>query len=115
MSVYFEYQTRELWNPASAVANLFVAQVRLLEQLLECPAGLEPGNSDEIAVNPVILVPFLKVVHARFSTTHHQALLALSSAPISILYALYSACEPDRTRWPPMLPDLLEIGRALIA
>jgi len=114
MSIMFQHEGQEIWNPATAVANLFMSQVAGLEALAQAPSGLTPGDSDEIDVDVAALERFLVALHKRLSNTNNRAMHALCAAPTSILTALYARCESDVSKWPPMLAGQPESGLALI-
>ena len=113
MSVYFQYAGREVWNPSSAVARLFMQHVVALEHVVGAPAGLSDGNSDEVNIDAHALGAFLDAVGERVSRSNNRALLVLVTPATQLLCGLYARCEPDNPKGKGLPQDFFVQGCAL--
>lgn len=75
MSVFFDVDERTVWNPANAVAEVYLRTAAALRDLAGVPTGLGKVRADECAVDPHQLREFTAVLLARRVRTPNHVVL----------------------------------------
>jgi hypothetical protein len=60
MSYVFEIDGETVWSPALRVGEIYVGFVRVLEETLGSPAGLEPISSDMVRIDSARFRAFVR-------------------------------------------------------
>lgn len=87
MSQYYNMGDEVLWNPATGVSRLFLAQVAAFERELGIPSGIGHMEADDSEVDPVGLARFAEELVGRYLRGHPVA-AALSEGFTAVVAAL---------------------------
>ncbi len=71
MSQFFLARDQVLWNPASAVAALFLRSAQALEPEVRLPSGLGPMQEDECHIDLESFAAFIEALVIRFERSNH--------------------------------------------
>lgn len=83
MSIYFSVgDGRDVWNPSSEVARVFLAQTEVMAHYLAMDSGLGPVVSDEVIIDTMRFAAFTSAFTQRM----------LEYADDSCFHALMSGC-----------------------
>ncbi|MFE2856701.1 DUF6086 family protein [Streptomyces lavendulae] len=88
MSQYYNMGDEVLWNPATGVSRLFLAQVAAFERELGIPSGIGHMEADDSEVDPVGLARFAEELVGRYLRGSHPVAAALSEGFTAVVAAL---------------------------
>ncbi len=92
MGYVVEVDGRSVWEPSRRVAELFLSQVRGIEQVFEISSGLTVPAADEIQVDVPTLREFLNRTVEELTRSAGRQLEALAAGPILLGIELYERC-----------------------
>lgn len=107
MSILIIHNEDSVWSPASVVGQVFRAQVRSIETLVETPSGLTEIVSDEINITLDSFDTFLTSVESYFSRTNNDQLVLLVTGCLELLYIIYHELTTLWRTVPAMLDETL--------
>ncbi|WP_405681133.1 DUF6086 family protein [Streptomyces sp. NBC_00868] len=94
MSVYFQIDGTDVWNPSNSVAKLFVSQVEVVEQGLGLPrSGLGPILDDECNIDGHLFNPFLSALVRRHRETNNLPLMLLIEGVVTIGWVMIERAD----------------------
>ncbi|MFC5005437.1 DUF6086 family protein [Dactylosporangium cerinum] len=76
------------WEPGMGTARMFVAQVRLLEDMVQRSSGIRGPESDELFVDPLAVREFLRVLLRSWSRQGSVAVKAMTLGVMRMFAAL---------------------------
>ncbi|MFD8292096.1 DUF6086 family protein, partial [Streptomyces lavendulae] len=88
MSQYYNMGDEVLWNPATGVSRLFLAQVAAFERELGIPSGIGHMEADDSEVDPVGLARFAEELVGRYLRGSHPVAAALSEGFTAVVAGL---------------------------
>ncbi|MFI7401724.1 DUF6086 family protein [Streptomyces sp. NPDC049541] len=99
MSQYYEVDGETVWNPGTLSSQLFLAYVRVYEDLLEVPSGLGPMLNDECRIDPPAFKGFVNAVLVWWDRTGSAVIDTLAEGFIATLVTLAEKAGTE-VRWP---------------
>ncbi len=107
MSQLFLAEDQVLWNPASAIATLFLRTAQALESEARLPTGLSPMQADECHLDVEAFAAFIEALVIRFERSNHvvqrslmEGFIATSLVLIDRADATVPAAEPTNAAHP---------------
>jgi len=88
MSQYYEVDGEPVWNPGTLSSELFLANVRVYEELLEVPSGFGPMRNDECRIDPPVFEAFVNAMLVWWDHTGSQVIDMLVKGFIATLVTL---------------------------
>ncbi|WP_222625458.1 DUF6086 family protein [Streptomyces buecherae] len=95
MSCFFHVADRDIWNPSSSIAKLFVAEAEDIASLLSEGTGIGPVVDDECELNATSFATFATALLRRHWSTNHPILRSLLGGVAGIVFVLASRAEID--------------------
>jgi hypothetical protein len=78
VSQYFRVGDLVLWNPSTAVAQLFARMTEAMVPVAGCPSGVGPDSGqDEYEIDPEAFAAFVDALTVRYLSTSHPVLTAM--------------------------------------
>jgi hypothetical protein len=116
VSVFFvQADSGDVWNPPSAAAQAFLAQVNLVEELLGEPSGLGPLEADQVVIDRERWLRFCERFVALFlSHAEASAFHALLEACLAVALGLAERLGSPVSREEPRLAHVRELGARLV-
>lgn len=99
MSQYYEVDREPVWNPGTLSSELFLANVRVYEGLLEVPSGFGPMRNDECQIDPAVFEGFVNAMLAWWDRTGSIVIDLLVEGFIATLVTLAEKTGVG-VRWP---------------
>lgn len=75
MSIYFDVDSKTVWNPALRVGQLYVGYVRAVEVTFSLSAGIETTNEDVVRIDLEEFGRFVQELVRSLSRTNSEVLL----------------------------------------
>lgn len=94
MGVVFLWQNKVVWDPGHRTAQLFLSQVRALEEALKVQSGFGELIADEVDLNPFLIRGFVIALVKAMDSTNNSIFKTLVAGPFAIAYGILVACVP---------------------
>jgi hypothetical protein len=115
MGVLFEASNVLLWSPSPRLAQLFLGQVRVLEEMVGVTSGIGDITSDEVSVNPALLQIFVIEAAKELEAGSNPTRCTLVAGPFAIASGLLAACSPAMPTLSGVAGQLARRGALLVA
>ena len=99
MSQYYEVDREPVWNPGTLSSEMFLANVRVYEGLLEVPSGFGPMRNDECQIDPLVFEGFVNAMLEWWDRTGSVVIDVLVQGFIATLVTLAEKVGVE-ARWP---------------
>jgi hypothetical protein len=114
MGVLFEASDVLLWSPSPRLAQLFLCQVRALEEMVGITSGIGDIISDEVSVDPALLQTFVITVAKELQPGSNPTRCTLVAGPFAIASGLLAACNPALPAFSGVSGQLARRGALLV-
>jgi len=88
MSYIVECKGETVWQPARRVGDYFLANISILENLIESNSGIASTIEDDIQIDPELFSDFVIKTVNFIEVTNNTPLLAMMSGIIEVIVAL---------------------------
>jgi hypothetical protein len=77
-----------VWQPARRVGDYFLANIKILEKLIESSSGIESHIADDIQIDAEMLSNFVEKTLNFIEKTNNTRLVAMMSGIVEVIVAL---------------------------